>query len=174
MWFKPHSPQQQNVGVARNVERRIVFLDKVCTRLAAHWQPIRCENWWRPTVAYNRATHFCLWKMHFLPLPQPHLAAGAQDQHEPRLPAVGVCCHRVHEKVISRPPLLFLCQAESCHKYRHLSSRISIYPGSPHFLARAICFCYLCQENGIYTTALVVYRSLAPMIEGGVCPALNP
>lgn len=45
----------------------------------------------------------------------------------------------------------FLRQAGSCHKYRHLSSRISIHPGSPYFLSRAICFCYLCPENGICT-----------------------
>lgn len=86
---------------------------------------------------------------------------------------LGVYCHRVHEKAISRPPLPFLCQVESCHKYRHLSSRISIYPGSPHFLSQAICFCYLCQENGVYTTAVVVDRSVAALIELGVRPGLG-
>lgn len=128
----------------------LVFGNQVGTKLL-EWQC--CFNISCPKKMGNRSFTFHFWPKYFLHLHWTYLTMQRIRLLSKAIQWSNVCCQRVHEKVISSPPLLFHCQAESCHKYSHLSSRISIYPGITHFLSLAICFCYLCQENSIYTTA---------------------
>lgn len=89
-------------------------------------------------------------------------------------PSRGGPCHgRFMKKSLADRPSC-LRPANSCHKYRHSLNGTSFCPGRPHFLSRAICFCYLCQENGIYTAAPVCGRGSAPLTEHRVRPALSP
>lgn len=133
------------------------------------WTPCPGENSWHLPLLWTEGHGFAFRKsISLLLISTISQGAGARLSRGVQQ----VCAlSQVHEEVISQPPLL-------CLRHHAMHTPLVQQESNPSrwapFLSWAVCFCYLCQENGISTPASGCLQKFSPSDRARGVSGLNP